>query len=287
MITYSNFGVNGRLGNQMFQYSTLFATAKRLGVQCVIPRRIYKSSANYESMNDLFEFCPDGFEGASLFRFPDVSLYQKYILPEFKKHFSESGFAYDSNIMNVQDETNLNGFFQSEKYFKTERKALLDIFILKADTCSDGFQKAREIIEKSKTTSMHMRRGDYVGKSHFHNNLADTFYYVSAFEKIKEQDQNRKFLVFSDDIPFCKNYIAKYFEESVDDFFFVEGTTGPEEIVLMSLCHDNIIANSSFSWWGAWLNQRNNNLVIAPSNWFGPAGPKDTQDVYCEGWIKL
>ena len=286
MITYSDFGINGRLGNQMFQYAALFATAKRLNTQCFLPSRMHKNASNFETINDLMEFSPDGFEGSKYFRFIQyVDQYNKYILTQFTKNYREPTFCFDPNFLNIKDNTNITGFFQSEKYFKEYRKELIDIFTLKVPS-----QKAcdyRNFIDENKPTSIHIRRGDYVNKTNFHNSLADTLYYCSSVEKIKEMDPKRKFLVFSDDISFCKNYFQNYLEEYVDDFFYVAGTTGPEEIKLQSVCKDNIIANSSFSWWGAWLNENPNNKVIAPLNWFGPDGPKDTQDVYCDGWIKL
>jgi hypothetical protein len=285
MITYSNFGINGRLGNQMFQYAALLAAAKRLNTECVLPARIDKNASKFETINDLIEFNVKDLEETKCFKFVHPDEYNKYYLKHFTKYYREPTFCFDPNFLNIDDGTNIIGYFQSEKYFKQYRKEIINIFSLKNP--GEKFYYYQKFINANKPTSIHVRRGDYVNKKNFHNSLADTLYYIYAVEKIKSIDSNRKFLVFSDDIEFCKNYFQNYFEEYVDDFFYVTDTSGPEEIKLQSFCRDNIIANSSFSWWGAWLNENKENKVIAPAKWFGPDGPKDTQDVYCDGWIKI
>jgi hypothetical protein len=93
----------------------------------------------------------------------------------------------------------------------------------------------------------------------------------------------KKFYVFSDDIEWCKNFFS-----DILDFEFISGNNEIRDLYLMSSCENNIIANSSFSWWGAWLNKNPNKKVIAPSVWFGPAKKNViTEDLYCKNWIKL
>ena len=89
------------------------------------------------------------------------------------------------------------------------------------------------------------------------------------------------FIIFSDDIKWCKNNFIG------DKFTFIEGEKDYIDLWLMSLCNHNIIANSSFSWWGAWLNQNPNKKVIAPINWFGPEKKLNPKDIYCKNWIKI
>jgi hypothetical protein len=105
---------------------------------------------------------------------------------------------------------------------------------------------------------------------------------LKAVSEVKMMHPDAKLLVFSDDIAFCKEYFEKYFDDYPEDFHYISGTDSVEDIRLQSLCFGNIIANSSFSWWGAYLNE--NNRVIAPVQWFVGDGPKDTQDIYLSNW---
>lgn len=156
----------------------------------------------------------------------------------------------------------IEGFFQSEKYFKQSRTKILSLF------------------EKTSTinkVSVHIRRGDYIKNPNYHNVLSKK-YYDKAFEMFP----NHEFLIFSDDIEWCKNnFIGQRY------LFYTE-KTDLEEMVAMSSCEHNIIANSSFSWWGAWLNINKNKKIICPSQWVGPAfSSLNTKDIYCEDWIKI
>ena len=92
------------------------------------------------------------------------------------------------------------------------------------------------------------------------------------------------FLIFSDDINWCK----EFFPDIPEKFKFIDGNTDYEDLILMSLCKNNIICNSTFSWWAAWLNQNQDKKVIVPTNWFGKAYANNkTDDIFCENWIKL
>jgi len=124
---------------------------------------------------------------------------------------------------------------------------------------------------------VHIRRGDYLNKIHKHPTQPKEYYY-SAFSQFNEDIH---FLIFSDDIEWCKNNLKyKY-------LYFIEEELDYISLYLMSLCNHNIIANSSFSWWGAWLNQETNKKVIAPSNWFGKNKKLNTKDLIPSKWIKL
>jgi hypothetical protein len=98
---------------------------------------------------------------------------------------------------------------------------------------------------------------------------------------VKKVGMDKKFLIFSDDIQWCKQNFPE-----MKNFVYIEGQKDYEDFLLMSLCNHNIICNSSFSWWAAWINQNSNKIVIAPKKWFGPAYSHfDTKDLYCDGWI--
>ena len=188
------------------------------------------------------------------------------------KIYSEPAFHYNK-IDHCEDNLKITGYFQSEKYFEHNRDYILkklNVKELKANT-------KEKYGDFSDYTSIHVRRGDYLKLSEYHYNLTMDYYKqcISSFDTEKE-----KFLIFSNDIEWCK-----------DNFKFLKNVQFSrceedwEDIVLMSTCKNNIIANSSFSWWGAWLNENSNKKVIAPSKWFGPKfSHKSTQDLIPASW---
>ena len=137
--------------------------------------------------------------------------------------------------------------------------------------------KYGEVLNQN-TCSIHVRRGDYLNLSE-HHPLCDIEYYKDAMEHMPN---DTVYLVFSDDISWCKeNFLG-------DNYIFIEDNSDIFDLYLMSLCHNNIIANSSYSWWGAWLNNNKNKIVVSPKMWFGPAKVGlDTKDVHCKNWIKI
>ena len=128
-----------------------------------------------------------------------------------------------------------------------------------------------------KSISLHVRRTDYVTSNGFHP-VQTVEYYNKAIETIGSYDQ---ILVFSDDINWCKENL------NYDNVLFVENQDNLEDMWLMSLCDHNIIANSSFSWWGAWLNQNKDKIVIAPKNWFGSQSNLNDLDIIPNNWVKI
>jgi hypothetical protein len=123
--------------------------------------------------------------------------------------------------------------------------------------------------------SLHFRRGDYVGLEDFHTNLG-TDYYNPAISWMQSNIPNCLFLAFSDDYEWCKKNLP-------NNVTIFESKGAEYDMCAMSLCDSHIIANSSFSWWGAWLSS-SSKQVIAPRNWFGPKGPKAWETIYCQNW---
>lgn len=177
--------------------------------------------------------------------------------------------------MPFQDGMYIDGFFQSEKYFVSHRDIILDILGPTKDIKNYISKKYSEILVGD-TLSVHIRRGDYVKSQEWHTLLSKE-YYDEAITKIPNID---KILVFSDDILWCKeNFKA-------DNVIYIEDEKDYIELYLMSMCTNNIIANSSFSWWGAWLNQNENKIVVAPKDWFGPNFSNfQTQDIIPKKWV--
>jgi len=187
----------------------------------------------------------------------------KYMYSE-AKDFSYQQIPYTKDLM-------LDGYFQSEKYL--DRKYILELF--KIDDITKTYINSKPNFSPpffKNSVSIHVRRGDYIGRSNHPVQPMD--YYNSAMKYFN----NNNFIVFSDDIKWCKENFKG------DKFTFIQ-EEDYVELYLMSMCHHNIIANSTFSWWGAWLNENENKKVIAPSNWFGTNKNRKTENIYCKNWI--
>tara|TARA_R100000951_G_scaffold112169_2_gene112108 strand:+ start:63 stop:830 length:768 start_codon:yes stop_codon:yes gene_type:complete len=189
-------------------------------------------------------------------------------------HYNEPNFHFDKikYVPNIR----LNGYFQSEKYFNHQRDKILEFFS-PTTAIREKIKSKYPFIGKSNVCSIHVRRGDYL-RLPYHHPVCSSMYYGEA---INHMGGDNIFLVFSDDIEWCKTTFKG------SSFIFVENNTDFEDLYLMSMCDNNIIANSSFSWWGAWLNDNKNKKVVAPSVWFGPAIKNNTKDLIPENWIKL
>lgn len=208
-------------------------------------------------------------------------------LPFKSKNFylREPHHHYFPLAKNVPANTYAYGYFQSEKYFIDIRPTLLKDFTPRLPLSKQS-QEVADRMSKVNGVSIHVRRGDYV--SNLVNldvhGLCEADYYERALSIITEKVDQPKLFVFSDEPNWFKenikcNFPVEYIEHNI-------GNASYEDLYLMSLCKHHIIANSSFSWWGAWLNQNPNKIVIAPSKWMNNT-PKNTKDVVPDSWIKI
>lgn len=177
--------------------------------------------------------------------------------------------------------TDVFGYFQSERYFKHCRDLILKYFELKDEYMNQLLSE----FNYSEYTQIHVRRGDYLNKCYENvYYVQDINYYNKQVDIIKTKDTNAKFMIFSDDIDWCKrNFKGKEF------FFFEKRDVDLFDIIRMSLCKNNIIQNSSFSWWGQWLNRNSEKTVIIPKNFFKPQfrKPELNTEMYCEEWLSI
>ena len=244
--------LQGGLGNQLFQIATAYAHSLKVKDRFVLFNNVH--------------FLP--LQGSPVDTYKD-NLYRNitFVDPMAMRVYDEKAFAYQG----IPEERDLciRGYFQSEKYFKDNKKELFKLFDIENLRGS-----ILHTVEKD-SVSLHVRRGDYLKFSEYHRNLPMSYYHDSL-NRLKD----KPVLVFSDDIDFCKENFKG------DRFTFVEGGKDYEDMLLMSKCTHHIMANSSFSWWGAWMSS-GKGTIIAPDPWFGPKGPKDTQDIIPEGWLKL
>jgi hypothetical protein len=194
-----------------------------------------------------------------------------------QRHIGEGGFHY-SPIPKIDGNVKLIGYFQSEKYFLEYRNELLELFKIDEKTNLILLEKYGEIINQD-TCSIHVRRGDYLGLQN-HHPTQSIDYYKNAIKLIGE---DKHFLIFSDDIKWCKDNF-----DFISNKKFISDNLDYQDFYLMSMCKNNIIANSTFSWWAAWLNKNENKQVVSPKKWFGLAYEYfNTNDLYCDNWIKI
>lgn len=276
----------GGLGNQMFQ----FASAKALALE--------HNQALYLDTNSLVRHGERQFDLAhfklvenealsSHFGNLGMSVFAKALI-KVKKHpayYLEPHFPYQKLVLKTKDSIYLDGYFQSEKYFKNHEKIIRADFTFKRDY-NDNEKKYVSLIENSNSVSLHIRRGDYItnkAASDLMEHLSLDYYY-QAIQYLQDKKGDITLFIFSDDPQWVKDNL----KISVPHYF-VTGNNGNDsyrDMRLMSLCHHHIIANSSFSWWGAWLNAREDKRVIAPKKWF--RGNKlDDRDLIPETWLRF
>jgi hypothetical protein len=259
MLTFNSIGRYGRLGNQMFQYATLLSVAKTKSYEYGIPKCNSNENEYYKF------FLPECFPNLS-------ALDSSKIFNPYK--IIEQNFCYDSKIFQIYDNTDLLGYFQSEKYFLNHRSQILNEFSF--DRIIFEKSSVLRALEQEDVISLHLRLGDYVDQPNNHP-VCSKDYYLQALEEIPK---HKTIFVFSDEIEKAKNFFNFLHRKVI----FVDETNKYINMCLMTLCNYHIIANSSFSWWGAWLS--NSKKVIAPKQWFGDAKhmPRDWSDIYCKGW---
>lgn len=266
MITFSRLGRHGNLGNSMFQLAATIGIAAKLNYTVKFPRNPTYFDTNYNCNNiSLF----DGFD-------VNIPALVGEDYASIKNYYTESHFHFDSNAFSISDNTDIAGYFQSEKYFIHAKEEVKKAFAFKKENVeiSDFLFKKYNILPEE-TTSLHIRRGDYVVKQSYHP-LQDNNYYEAAFKKAKLKN----ILVFSDDIEWCRQNVIG------SNVYYTDTNNSFADMRAMSLCKNNIIVNSTFGWWGAWLNNNPDKVVVAPSKWFGPAyNNVNTSDILPLQWI--
>lgn len=201
--------------------------------------------------------------------------------------FGEAHGGFNRQVLSLPDNTMLIGWWQSERYFKDIRNILVKELEPKYPINKQN-QKYLTQIKSTTSVSLHVRRGDYVDNKHankFHG-LASVDYYRKAVAHVANQlgkDAKLHVFVFSNDVDWCrKNLSFKY------PVTFVTGNTnGADDMRLMKHCKHNILANSSFSWWGAWLNENPSKIIIAPRVWFQDKTANAQTDIVPEAWVRL
>jgi hypothetical protein len=265
-IGFNALGRMGRLCNQMFQYAALKGIARNTGVDCCIP---HYTPAVDDGIGNMLR--------TELFDSFDLDVKIGLLNNGHAPVVNERHFHFDEELFKMcPDHVDLRGYFQTEKYFKHIEKEIRSDFTFKDEILNP----CKEMIESVENPiALHVRRGDYIKNAENHFNLPSA-YYEAALSKF---DANRNVIVFSDDPVWCHD--EGTFAD--DRFIISENEDNRVDLCLMSLCDDFIIANSSYSWWGAWLSANKDKTVIAPAQWFGKTGyTKDhnTKDLIPNDW---
>jgi hypothetical protein len=278
-ISYNRLGSNGRLGNQMFQYAALRGIAAHRGFNWMIPRPDSYGDSNY-GLFDCFEMSSVKEENFGYLNTQSIQTGQF--------HFSQEFFD------NCPDNVNLHDYFQSEKYFLNVSNIIRKDFTFKEEVLNP----CKEIVsELNKPIFLHVRRGDYVNSQNAHP-VCPVEYYEKALEYY---DKDCEILVFSDDIEWCKQqelfsddrfmlseYQEKYPQTCDTNDGRQQALIPYFDLCMMTLCSGGILANSSMSWWGAWLIRNPIKPIVAPNPWFGPQY-KDYYmgDLLPQTWIEV
>lgn len=278
--------IDGGLGNQMFQYA-LAMEMQSLGTQVKIDVTKY---ADHHAHND-FELdrvfgirCP----------FADVSEIRRLGYEkanhwtEFLKRtpfrrktiYNHESYDFDEQVLGL-DGYYVEGYWQSERYFSDIREKIVETYQF------PGLSEKQKIwedqIRSTCSVGVHIRRGDYLDYSYLQN-ICTIDYYKSAMEYMRVHNPAKvEFYIFTNDFSWAEAHFTG------EDCHFVKGNTGTEsfrDMQLMSICRHNIVANSSFSWWAAWLNRNPQKIVVAPNRWTN--GPlEESKDVIPGDWIRI
>jgi len=265
MLSFNYLGNLGRLSNQMFQYASLKGIASNRGFEfCIPPREAFGSIDTNVRMHN-----------SCLYDIFDIESKNTLNITK-NSQIREKSFSFDCDIFNnCPDDTDIFGYFQTEKYFKHIEDEIRNDFKFKGELVTLCQEFIEQNFDNSEVISLHIRRGDYTTNP---NHPVQTIQY---YEKALLEFEDLPVIVFSDDPKWCYN--QKLFES---DRFFISDNSYDFDLCLMSLCQYHVIANSSYSWWGSWL--ANSKKTIAPKNWFGgECSTHNTKDLYIKDWIIL
>src|SRR3989339_922217 len=289
--------LQGGIGNQMFQYALGRALSVKnnvplgLDLTFLLDRTPIPNFANFTFRNyDLDVFNIEAVIVSKkdipfLYRKHNLGIFMRYIDYFRRKLISTPGkekmnCSFDASILQLGSDAYLEGWWQSYKYFESIEDIIRKDFTFK-NKLPLHIENLNEVIKKENSLCVHVRRGDYVGN--FHHEVVGKDYYDRGIERIKSLTNIDKIYVFSDDVKWCEGNM----KFDLPTMFVGEeyaGTKAEGHMALMSACHNFIIPNSSFSWWGAWLADYKDKVVIVPKQWFVDASI-NSDDLIPSGWI--
>lgn len=285
----------GGLGNQMFQY----AVGRALSIADNVPLRLDVSEFEGYGLHQGFELsrvfsCPVALaepqDMHAVLGWQSSRWARRLVArPELRvlrsRHFVvEPHFHFWPGINDVAADSYLSGYWQSEKYFRNATQVIRSDFTFKLPFDRTNAELVGQI-SRENAISLHVRRGDYVNnsKTNATHGVCSLDYYRDAIRYISSRVERPYYFIFSDDMAWVKSNLKMDMPHQYIDHN--KGADSYNDMRLMSMCRHHIIANSSFSWWGAWLNPDPCKIVVAPRKWF--ATENDVSDLFPQGWVKL
>jgi hypothetical protein len=266
----------GELGNNLFQTATLIG----LSSQYNIPFQLINNRNCYVSIKDrplelieMFDYPFQYYEGTTI----------SFI--HYKSPDTQGIFEHTSINLDFSQNIVIEGYFQSEKYFKTVKEDIINYYFKLKETHIDYINNKYKFIINQNNLSIHIRvGGDRASLQHSHKNVSLDYYKTAINIALEKDPTIENYIVFSDNISYCKEIFG-----NDKNIIYIENEKNYIDLFLMSLCKHNIIANSTFSWWAAYLNKNSNKTIIAPkSEWFGPTLKHlNLQDLFPQNWITL
>lgn len=273
--------LDGGLGNQLFQFAMAFSLSKKLNMKLIL---------------DISNYTKKNIRKFELYKFKNIKksfiLYRKrsYFLRKYIKIYNffflktyneKNPFLYDAKIFNLPKSRNIyiKGYFQSEKYFSDKRLEILNLLKFN-NYFNKKFLELRKDIKNTASVAIHLRRGDYLNQStRAVHGVLNLIYYEKCISFILHKVKKPRFFIFSDDIRWVK---SNNFFSKLKNSLVVDTKSNHKDLELMSLCKYFIVANSSFSWWGAWLSGYKNKIVCAPKKWLNIKS--DCSDLLPKKW---
>jgi hypothetical protein len=292
--------LSGGLGNQMFQYAAGRSLAILHSTKLVLDLSNLKLTSSkvtkrgFELEN--FKIVAEVDQGKNSFIVNLLDKTPLFLNRLVNKNiiYKEKDQNFDKDMLLQSDNTCISGYWQSHKYFNSIKSQLIDEFQPIAPLSYES-QKVMHAIESSNSVAVHIRRSDYISNrkaSSFHGVLALS-YYFNAMNLIKHKYNDANYFIFSDDYEWCNNNFKNNYKNiNIIDANKHGEKRDWEDLILMSKCNHHVIANSTFSWWPAWLADfhegNHNHVVIAPKNWFNDSDAKfNTLDRFPAHWILL
>ena len=288
--------LTGGLGNQMFQYAAAKALSLHHQTNLVLDvLSFYREELPYLEVPRNFDL--NNFEGVNEVlitpnnQIADYKSYKKtplsgLVAAHKRKVYKEPFYHFDKNFFNSRKNVLLKGGWQSEKYFSRYKNEVRQAFQIK-DEVINRVKELGQKLKNENSVAVHVRRGDYLRLPiilEWHGVL-DANHYNNAFTQLQSKlDKPFSIYYFSDDPQWIEENLCPKWPGTI--ISKDSKNTAIEDFYLMSQCKHNIIANSSFSWWAAWLNDNPDKIVIAPQKWFGNA-PCDPKDLIPESWMKI
>ena len=306
MITMYKLGKYGAMGNQLFQYAALYGISNKTGFEMRIPSPPDNVKGDFQVIGhsddghpiEKYDYSLGFFETTSkylsnkdlqsILKFHQhkktKSMFHRFVNNRIKNTYCESQFHFNPDVFSINDGTDIEGYFQSEKYFSHCADDIRKEFSVKKKYLNEAqFKLHKYRADSTQIISAHVRRAGHELPAHQQvHKYPNEIYYQDAMDYFRSNFSDVFFLFFSDDIEWCKSkFVGNDIEFSCNNSSIIDFS-------MMSICDHNIITHSSFSWWAAWLNNNNKKVVIVPGGkLFGPQGPTDTDDYYPDDFTKI